>query len=222
MVSERRARARCGGDGTVPGAGMAETFVAALSVGGRPCSVVGGDDEAVRRARSLADEGARVTLWWTERTPALSSLDHPRITVRVGPLNAEAIVGGAFVTVVAEQDPAVAAPIFAVAERGQKLICSVDQPAYCNFAHVAVVRAGPVRIGVSTGGDAPLLARRIREGLERAFDGAFTAFAERVAAARRAAPKGTRFEATRPLLEGFSLEVRITLPPDTNGPGSSG
>ncbi len=180
--------------------------------------MVGADEEAGRRARALREEGGRVTLHWTERTPAIAEAEASGIDARIGPLDPEQIVREAFVTVVVPQDPALAAPFFSAADRGMRLLCSVDQPEYCTFAHMAIARAGPVRIAVSTGGDAPLLARRIREGLERALDGAFAAFAERVAAVRRAAPKGTRLAATRPLLDGFRFEARAVLPSDVRAP----
>jgi siroheme synthase-like protein len=192
---------------------MARTFLVALCVDGRPCAVVGDDAEAARRAQALRDDGARVVLHWTHSTEALAAASREGIEVRIGPLDPEAIVGAAFVTVVVPQDPALAAPFFAVADRLMRALCCVDQPEFCTFAHVAVARAGPVRIAVSTGGDAPLLARRIREGLEGALDRDFEDFAERVAQVRRAAPKGTRLAATRPLLEGFRFEARAVLPP---------
>jgi precorrin-2 dehydrogenase/sirohydrochlorin ferrochelatase len=49
----------------------------------------------------------------------------------------------------------------------------VDDPARCNFHVPAVVRRGALTLSISTGGNSPLLARRIRETLEKQFDPAY-------------------------------------------------
>lgn len=193
---------------------MAATFMVALAVAGRRCTVVGGDEETARRARALAAEGADVVVRWHETTDVLAALELEGISVELGPIDAEAVVSGSFVTVLAPQDRALASALFSVANRTGRLLCSVDQPEFCTFAHVAISRAGPVRVGISTGGEAPLLARRMREGLDRAFSSEFSAYATRVSRVRMASPPGTRHAATAPLLDGFELTVSIKIPPD--------
>lgn len=176
--------------------------------------MVGGDEETARRARALADEGASVLVRWHERTPVLASLEDAGFAVELGPIDAEVIINGSFLTVLAPQDRALAEALFRVADRSARLLCAVDQPEHCTFAHVAIARAGPVRVGISTGGEAPLLARRMRESLERAFSPEFSAYAREVARVRMASAPGTRHAATAPLLEGFELTVSIKIPPD--------
>jgi precorrin-2 dehydrogenase/sirohydrochlorin ferrochelatase len=42
----------------------------------------------------------------------------------------------------------------------------VDTPAVCDFIAPAVVRQGALQIAISTGGKSPMLAKRLRQGLE--------------------------------------------------------
>lgn len=42
----------------------------------------------------------------------------------------------------------------------------VDTPEACDFIAPAVLRRGSLHIAISTGGKSPLLAKRLREGLE--------------------------------------------------------
>jgi precorrin-2 dehydrogenase/sirohydrochlorin ferrochelatase len=42
----------------------------------------------------------------------------------------------------------------------------VDTPAVCDFIAPAVVRRGALQIAISTGGKSPMLAKRLRQGLE--------------------------------------------------------
>jgi siroheme synthase-like protein len=49
----------------------------------------------------------------------------------------------------------------------------VDRPGLCTFFVPSVIRRGSLCISISTGGDSPMLARRIREDLEKQFGPAF-------------------------------------------------
>ena len=55
------------------------------------------------------------------------------------------------------------------AERSGILCNVVDAPDLCTFIVPSVVRRGALTIAISTGGNSPALARKIREDLEEAF-----------------------------------------------------
>jgi precorrin-2 dehydrogenase/sirohydrochlorin ferrochelatase len=45
----------------------------------------------------------------------------------------------------------------------------VDDPEYCDFYYPAVVRRGDLQIAISTSGQSPSLAQKLRQQLERQF-----------------------------------------------------
>ena len=56
-------------------------------------------------------------------------------------------------------------------EAGQRnILCNVvDDPEYCDFYYPAVVRRGDLQLAISTNGQSPALAQRIRRELEIQF-----------------------------------------------------
>lgn len=61
---------------------------------------------------------------------------------------------------------------------------AADDPQHCDFILPAVVRRGPITIGISTGGGSPAMARRVREELSDYFTEDFEALAELLAEVR--------------------------------------
>ena len=51
----------------------------------------------------------------------------------------------------------------------------VDVPEYCDFFYPAVVRRGDLQIAISTAGQSPSLAQKIRQQLERQFGEGYAA-----------------------------------------------
>ncbi len=65
--------------------------------------------------------------------------------------------------VAATSSPELHERIFRQAQRDGILCNCVDEPDRCDFYYPAVVRRGPLQIAISTSGQAPILAQRIRE-----------------------------------------------------------
>jgi precorrin-2 dehydrogenase/sirohydrochlorin ferrochelatase len=136
---------------------------------GRACVVIGGGEVAERKVRGLLRAGARVTLVSPAATPALEEfaaagdIGIHRRRYRRGDLQ------GAFLAYAATDDEAVNGEIAGEAEREGVLLNVVDRPAFCSFTVPAVVERGDLVIATSTGGASPMMARRIREELERQF-----------------------------------------------------
>ena len=140
-------------------------FPVALELSGRRGVVVGGGAEAERKVRALLEAEASVTVVAAEVTPGLSDLarcgdlTHLPRPYRSGDLD------GAFLVIVATDDRAVVAAVFAEAEERRVLCNAVDDVAHCHFAVPSVVRRGELLLAVSTGGRAPALAKRLRRRL---------------------------------------------------------
>ena len=76
---------------------------------------------------------------------------------------------GIFLAVVATASRALNGSIYREAQRRGVLCNVVDDPEYCDFYYPAVVRRGDLQIAISTNGQSPSLAQKIRQQLERQF-----------------------------------------------------
>jgi precorrin-2 dehydrogenase/sirohydrochlorin ferrochelatase len=61
----------------------------------------------------------------------------------------------------------------------------VDVPEYCDFFYPAVVRRGDLQIAISTTGQSPSLAQKIRQQMERQFGPGYAEWVEQLGATRR-------------------------------------
>lgn len=186
--------------------------------------VIGGDDEALDKVEKLRRVGARVTVVAESASQALRALLHREdIPHFVRPF-VETDLQGVHLVMLTEQDAALAERLRDLKRRYPFWLCALDQPDYSDIFLVSVVRRGPLQVGISTGGGAPLLARRIREGLERGFDNSFAEFARKLTRLRRELrelPKAERSERLSRALDGFAVEVRVSYPVPESEPGKT-
>ena len=141
-------------------------FPVGLNLAGRTCVVIGNDREAEEKSAALRECDASVR----------------RIEDAAGLGDAD--LDEAFLVISTPQDEKLSARLRALADRERFLLCCIDQPKHGFVAMLAIAKAGPVRIAVSTAGLAPRIGKLIKEGLQRAMDGRFARFAEEIAARR--------------------------------------
>lgn len=180
-------------------------FPASLNLEGRTCVVIGGanDREAVEKAASLEECGARV-----QRIYDASALRDEDLA-------------GAFFVISTPQDAQLSARLRAIADRERFLLCCIDQPRYGFVAMAAIVKAGPVRVAISTAGLAPRVGKILKNALAAAMDARFVRFIENLAgqrertqAAHPAPLESTlRRDAMIEAARGFHAEVRFEYPP---------
>jgi precorrin-2 dehydrogenase/sirohydrochlorin ferrochelatase len=137
-----------------------------LDLAGRPALVVGGGAVALRKARALAEAGARVRVVAPSLRPEFAA--DGRFECVAAPYDRRHLEG-ARVVVAATDDEATNARVAADGRAAGALVNVVDRPALCDFIVPAQVRRGDLRVAISTGGASPMLARRLRERLEREF-----------------------------------------------------
>src|SRR6266545_2505258 len=168
---------------------MSEPFLAGLIVEGRRCVVFGGNAEALEKTRRLCAAGGKVTVIATKVLPPLEELAREKVIRWLPRASRDKDTNGAFLVVSVDRDPARAAALYASA-RGKPgfLLCCVDQPKYCTFTNLALVRRGALQIGIATSGVAPILAAKIRAALESQLGNDLSAFVSRLAALRKATP----------------------------------
>lgn len=69
------------------------------------------------------------------------------------------------IAVIAINDPAESSAIQAVCKAAGKLVNVADQPALCDFYLGSIVKKGDLKIGISTNGKSPTVAKRLKETL---------------------------------------------------------
>lgn len=139
----------------------------------RRCVVIGGGIVAARKARALAEAGARPTVV----SPALS--DEMATLVKAG--HAVAILReyrpddleGATLVIAATDDGDVNRAVAVECGRRGILVNVVDRPALCTFTVPSVIRRGDLVVAISTGGGSPAFAKHVRELLESVLDSAY-------------------------------------------------
>jgi len=172
-------------------------FAAFLDLRGRRCLVVGGGEIGERKARTLLQSGAQVTVVSPAVTRGLAALATVgRIVERRRPFRRSDLRGCAL-AVAATGDPAVDDTVAALARRARVLVNVVDRPERCDFILPSVLQRGELQIAVSTGGRCPALAREIRRRLETLFGPEYTELVARTGQARRAARAAARTAAAR-------------------------
>ncbi len=198
-------------------------FPVALHLRGRAALVIGGGDEAAHKVPKLLAAGAQVTVVAPHAGEELARLARARGVLWFARAFVPTDVLGTQVVLLTEPDPERARELRALARSSRFWLCAVDQPDVSDFFLVSTVVRGPVQIAISTGGRAPLLARRLRQALDRALDARFGDFARSFADLRarvRTLPKAERGQVLEGALEGFAMEVRLRYP-EHNGQGAA-
>jgi len=156
-----------------------------LRLEGRACVVVGAGRIAATKAAGLLRHGAEVVVvapnavrWIREKARA------GELVWRRRPFSARDL-RGAFLVVAATDSAASNRAVFHACQARGALCNVVDDPEHCDFFYPAVVRRGPLQIAISTNGNSPALAARLRKELERQFGLEWGAFVEHVGKLRQ-------------------------------------
>ena len=140
-----------------------------LDIHGLRCLVVGGGPVAYRKAKTLLEHGAAVTVVSPDLCPEMKNLARDT--------NVRAVLGeydagnlrGVFLAIAATDDARVNRRVAAEARERAVLVNVVDDLESSGFIAPSYLRRGDVTIAISTGGASPALARRIRIKLEAEF-----------------------------------------------------
>ena len=157
-------------------------FPMMLRLEGRTCIVVGAGRIAAAKAAGLLHHGAQVIVvapkavnWIREKSKSGELAWRRRVFS----------ARGAFLVVAATDSTASNCAVFHTC-RVRGVLCNVvDDPAHCDFFYPAVVRRGPLQIAISTGGNSPALAARLRKELEGQFGTEWSSFVEHIGKLRQ-------------------------------------
>ena len=140
-----------------------------LNVKGRKCTVIGGGQVAYRKVVNLLECGAKVEVISPELCPELSGL---AVGKEIKVSNREYLSGdlkGVFVAIAATDSSIINQQVAAEARDKSVLVNVVDDARYSDFIAPSIVRRGEITIAVSTSGQSPALARKLRTKLEKEF-----------------------------------------------------
>jgi len=147
----------------------AKLFPMFLKLSARPCLVVGAGTIAESKIASLLEAGGKVRVVAPEATPQVRSLAQSNtIEWHQGPFQPNDLEG-MFLVVGATSSTELHERIFGEATRRGVLCNIVDVPPLCDFYYPAVVQRGALQIAISTTGQSPALAQRLRKQLEEQF-----------------------------------------------------
>ena len=145
-------------------------FPAFIKLAGRRCLVVGAGVIAEEKIQSLLLAGARITVTAPEATPAIAGLARKKQIAWRRRAFKPADVRGFFLIIAATATASVNHSVHRAAQ-SQRILCNaVDDPPNCDFYFPAVVRRGSLQVAISTAGESPALAQRLRRELEERLD----------------------------------------------------
>jgi precorrin-2 dehydrogenase len=156
-----------------------------LKLEGRQVLVVGAGNVAEGKISGLLDTGARI------RVVALSASPAVREWAREGKIElelrafTEADLHGAFLAVVATASRTLNERVYRAAQKHGVLCNVVDVPDLCDFFYPAVVRRGDLQIAISTAGQSPSLAQKLRQQLEKQFGPGYAAWVAELGETRK-------------------------------------
>ena len=132
----------------------------------RKALVVGGSENAARKVRLLRKADADIAVVAPTLNDELGQLARDGALTWHARAFGTADLAGAAVVFAATDDEAVDAGIAAAADAAGIPVNAVDRPGLSSFVVPAIVDRSPLVIGISSGGTAPVLARRVRAQIE--------------------------------------------------------
>jgi precorrin-2 dehydrogenase len=164
---------------------MSSLFPMFLKLEGKRCLVVGAGKVGEPKIAGLIDAGASIHVIALEASAAVREWETTgKIKLELRAFVPEDL-DGAFLAVIATASSALNKNIYQQAQRRRVLCNVVDVPELCDFYYPAVVRRGDLQIAVSTSGQSPSLAQKIRQQLERQFDPGYARWVAELGKTRR-------------------------------------
>jgi precorrin-2 dehydrogenase/sirohydrochlorin ferrochelatase len=164
---------------------VTDFFPIFLNLAGKSCLVVGAGNVGTPKIGGLIDTGARL------RVVAIEASTQVREWAEAGKIElqlrafSESDLDDMFLAVVATASNTLNGRIYREAQCRGVLCNVVDVPEYCDFFYPAVVRRGDLQIAISTSGQSPSLAQKIRQQLERQFGVGYAEWVRQLGETRR-------------------------------------
>lgn len=141
-------------------------FPAFLKIDGKPVLLVGGGEVALRKARLLLDTGARLSIVTPETIAAVDELVQTHDVRLLRRSFQSADVDGHWLVVSATGVPEIERRVARACDAAGIFCNAVDDIDNCSFITPATIDRSPVVVAISSGGRAPVLARKVKSMIE--------------------------------------------------------
>jgi len=156
-----------------------------MKLTGRQCVVVGAGKVGEPKISGLLETGARIRVVALSAGPAVRDWARAgKIELELRPFSSEDL-DGAFLAVVATSSRTLNERVYDEAQKRGVLCNVVDVPDLCDFYYPSVVQRGDLQIAVSTAGQSPSLAQKIRQQLEKQFGPGYAAWVRELGETRK-------------------------------------
>ncbi|HEX5791633.1 MAG TPA: siroheme synthase CysG [Rheinheimera sp.] len=132
----------------------------------KPVLIVGGGAVALRKASTLLNAGARLTVVAPEFADDFVQWQRDGKATLINGSFADNLLDGQLLVIAATDDEQVNAAVYDAATARNMLVNTVDDQPKCGFIFPSIIDRSPILIAISSFGTAPVLARRLREKLE--------------------------------------------------------
>ncbi len=160
-------------------------YPAYLDLRDRPCLVVGGGTVAERKALSLLEAGADVTIVSPDLTSKLQELSRTGKISHRRKTYDDHDISGAFIVIAATGIPEVNAGVARACKSRHILVNVAAPPEESSFIVPSIVERGELLMAVSTSGASPALSKKIRQELEARYGPEFELFLRAFAPIRK-------------------------------------
>lgn len=169
-------------------------FPVFMRVEGEAIAIVGGAEEALAKARLLAQSSAVLRIVSDETSPELLAFIAETGAAHIADAYDAAHLNGAVMVFAASGDAALDRRVAGDARRLGIPVNAVDRPELCDFFTPALVNRAPVAIAIGTEGAGPVLAQMLRSRIDRMLSPSLGPLAALAASfrdtAERLLPKG--------------------------------
>jgi len=138
-----------------------------LDIENRPVVIIGGGNVCARKAETMMNYGARVTIVSPAFTDEIEQWARDGVLQIQRKKYEENDLDGANIVIASTDDQSVNEQIAADCRRRRIPVNVVDVTPLCEFIVPAIVDKGSVHIAISTEGKSPALARTLKEELQR-------------------------------------------------------
>lgn len=140
-----------------------------LKLEGHKVLIVGGGQIAEQKIEAVLRSATDVTVLSPEISPLIQRWCNERRLSHIAKEFHPGLTKGYFLVIACTDSETVNRAVYQEAREFGALANAVDDPGYCDFYAPAVVSRGDFQIAISTGGNSPALAQKVRRNLESEF-----------------------------------------------------